>query len=63
MPYNISAREQNNRLSLNPNLPILANVLLRVCFIAPDGTDLRKVNRVRSSFLKKVRLYRWIFYV
>ena len=43
MPYNISARKQNNRLSLNPNLQSLANVLERICFVAPDATDLRKL--------------------
>ena len=69
VPYNISAREQNNRLSLNPNLQSLANVLERVCFVAPDATDLRKLTNgvilgSRSiQFLEKVRLYRQKFFV
>ena len=30
-------------MNLNPNLQSLANVFERVCFIAPDATDLRKL--------------------
>lgn len=30
---------------LNPNLQSLANLLQRVCFVAPDGTDSKKTDK------------------
>ena len=42
---------KNNRLFLNPNLQSLANVLERICFVAPDGTDLKKTVKWSNSWI------------